>query len=76
MVRWLVRILFCVDAINSVRQGSSVSRIINGDIGGIHKHSCYAGFGCWFFSCYVGCCVKWLRHSQRVVYTYYIIQHI
>ena len=45
---------------------SSVLQVISGDIDGIvHKHSCCAGFGCWFFSYYVSCGIKCLRFSQR-----------
>ena len=54
-------IFFCVDVIDGAQQ-CSVLQVISGDIDGIiHRHSCCAGFGCWFFSlfsCYVGCCIK------------------
>ena len=51
---------------------SSVLQVISGDIDGIiRRHSCCAGFGCWFFSCYVSCGIKCLRFSQRAVYNYY-----
>ena len=57
LVGWLVRLLFCVDVIDGAQQ-CSVSQVISGDIDGIHRHSCCAGFGCWFFLCYVSCCVR------------------
>ena len=73
---WLVGCLFFyVDVIDGAQQ-CSVLQVISGDIDGIvHRHSCCAGSGCWFFSCYVGCCIKCLRFSQRAVYTYYFIPH-
>ena len=53
---------------------SGVLQVISGDIDGIiHRHSCCAGFGCCFFSSYVGCGIKCLKFSQRAVYNYYFI---
>ena len=48
---WLVSCLFlCVDVIDGAQQ-CSVLQAISGDIDGIiHRHSCCAGFECWFFS--------------------------
>ena len=46
---WLIGCLLFCDAIDSAQQ-CSVSQVISGDIdGGIHRHSCCVGFGCWFF---------------------------
>ena len=54
---WFVGCLFfCVDVIDGAQQ-CSVLQAISGDVDGIiHRHSCCAGFECWFFSlfsCYV-----------------------
>ena len=66
-----------VDGAQQCSACSSVLQVISGDIDGIiHRHSCCAGFGCWFFSCYVSCGIKYLRFSQREVYNYYFIDTI
>ena len=69
-------LFFCVDVIDGAQQ-CSVLQVIGGTIDSIiHRHSCWAGYGCWLFSlfsCYVGCFIKRLRFSQRAVYTYYFI---
>ena len=64
IVVWLVGWLsfFCVDVIDGAQQCCSVLQVISDYIDGIiHRHSCYAGFGCSFFSLfscyYVGCCI-------------------
>ena len=57
LVSWLVRLYFCDDLIDGAQQ-FSVLQVVSGDADGIHKHFCCTGFGCWFFSCYVRCCVK------------------
>ena len=60
--------------VHSSACSSVLQVVISGDIDGIiHGHSCCAGFGCWFFSCYVSCGIKCLRFSRRAVYNYYFI---
>ena len=50
LVGWSVVFSFCVDVIDGAQQCSVLQAII-GDIDGIiHRHSCCAGFECWFFS--------------------------
>ena len=48
---WLVGWLsFCVDVIDGAEQCSVLQVISGGNDGIIHRHSCWAGFGCWLFS--------------------------
>ena len=64
---------FCVDAINGARQ-CSVLQVISSDIGGIiYRQPCCAGLGCWFLSCYGGCCIKCFKFSQGAAYNYYFL---
>ena len=47
---WLGCLSFCVDVIDGAQQ-CSILQVMGGDIDGIiHRHSCYTGFECWFFS--------------------------
>ena len=59
---WLVCChFFCVCVIDGAQQCSVLQVIIDDIDGIIDRHSCCAGFGCWFFSLiwwYVGFCIK------------------
>ena len=63
---WLVCCLFfCVDGIDGAQQ-CSVLQAISGDNDGIiHRHSCCAGFECWFFSFSSSSCGKLFRRRDR-----------
>ena len=48
---WLVGwLFFCVDVIDGAEQCSVLQVISGGNDGIIHRHSCWAGFGCWLLS--------------------------
>ena len=47
LVGWLS---CCVGVIDGAEQCSVLQVISGGNDGIIHRHSCWAGFGCWLFS--------------------------